>query len=65
LHGNTLDVPSNFKVPSPPLLVADRRGVDENNIASREEFFIVGSDDAWPWPGEFELWDGKFYSVPF
>ncbi len=39
MHDRNLDVPQNFVVPAPP------RKSESNGV--------VGSDDAWPWPGMF------------
>ena len=52
MNNNKLEVPTKFVVPEPPRRVADRSKDNENQEeigASR----VVGSDDAWPWPGKF------------
>ncbi|MGK3750129.1 MAG: hypothetical protein ACI8RD_002428 [Bacillariaceae sp.] len=40
MNSNSLDVPTKFVVPAPPRRVAS---------------LVVGSDDAWPWPGKFVM----------
>mmetsp|Transcript_6568 Transcript_6568/g.14165 ORF Transcript_6568/g.14165 Transcript_6568/m.14165 type:complete len:539 (-) Transcript_6568:1244-2860(-) len=49
MNNNELDVPTSFVVPAPPRRVATcsrNDGSDEETVDS----FVVGSDDAWPWP---------------
>lgn len=46
LNSRELDVPTKFVVPAPPRRV----GVGSDGAPC-----VVGSDDAWPWPGKFVL----------
>jgi hypothetical protein len=50
MNGNTLDVPTNFAVPAPPRRITGRKSDDP--FSDIDESCIVGSDDAWPWPGK-------------
>jgi Helicase associated domain len=47
MHGRNLDVPQHFVVPAPP-----RISYSNSTI---QHVCVVGSDDAWPWPGEFHV----------
>jgi hypothetical protein len=44
MHGNELDVPTKFVVPAPPKKV-------HQSIETVEDSCVIGSDEAWPWPG--------------
>ena len=46
MHGRNLDVPQHFVVPAPPMIC-----VSENSTHPSR---VIGSDDAWPWPGRSE-----------
>jgi hypothetical protein len=46
MNGRQLDAPQSFVVPAPPRLVS--HGEDDSVYSC-----VVGSDDAWPWPGRF------------
>lgn len=46
MHHRNLDVPQSFVVPAPP-----RKSSSDSKGSSESETCVVGSDDAWPWPG--------------
>jgi len=46
MNNNKLDVPTNFVVPAPPRRFEECSTGDESPC-------VVGSDDAWPWPGAY------------
>jgi len=46
MHGRNLDVPQHFVVPAPPTMCSYDDGVHSSRV--------IGSDDAWPWPGAYE-----------
>ena len=45
MHGRHLDVPQDFVVPAPPTICISDNSINPSHV--------VGSDDAWPWPGKF------------
>jgi hypothetical protein len=60
MNGNSLDVPSTYTVPAPPRRVLPptlwndgEEKCDEDAAAGlmRRSTSVVGSDEAWPWPG--------------
>ena len=53
MNQRKLDVPQAFVVPAPPKLVK----LDAESSSSEA---ILGSDDAWPWPGKIILLCSKF-----
>lgn len=53
MHNRNLDVPQKFVVPAPPC-----RGAADSYKTSRNDG-VVGSDDAWPWPGRFLFLHGS------
>ncbi len=62
MNNNKLDVPTNFVVPAPPRRVGTC-SVDSQGDGKADEPCVVGSDDAWPWPGKFGTdWDHGFRS---
>lgn len=54
MNNNKLEVPTNFVVPAPPRRVAACSIGDESDERT-DEPCVVGSDDAWPWPGKFGI----------
>jgi len=46
MNNRNLDVPSNYVVPAPPHIEHDSNETDDTTI--------MGSDDAWPWPGKMD-----------
>ena len=48
MNDNKLDVPSNFVVPAPPHRVTSSSMNEDPSSTD-----LMGSDDAWPWPGKF------------
>jgi hypothetical protein len=47
MNGRKLDVPAGFVVPAPPKII-----INDNDSL---ETSVVGSNDAWPWPGMFKM----------
>jgi hypothetical protein len=48
MHVRNLDVPQHFVVPAPPRISDSTGDIQPSRV--------IGSDDAWPWPGMFELY---------
>lgn len=53
MNNGKLDVPTNFVVPAAPRRVA-AFSIGDRSDEKSDEPCVVGSDDAWPWPGEFD-----------